>query len=71
MFYLLDKLKPTLINWRLHATYLSCFQVGSVVVGLVEEVDELFSKKDKEREATIFENLPMREEPRIWIDLIF
>jgi len=40
-------------------------EVGSVVVGLVEEVDELFSKKDKEREAIIFENLPMREEPRI------
>ena len=49
----------------MHATYLFCFQVGSVVVGLVEEVDELFSKKDKEREAIIFENLPMREEPRI------
>merc|ERR1711956_79480 len=40
-------------------------EVGSVVVGLVEQVDELFSKKDKEREAIIFENLPMREEPRI------
>ena len=53
------------LDERLQATYLSCFQVGSVVVGLVEEVDELFSKKDKEREAIIFENLPMREEPRI------
>jgi hypothetical protein len=39
--------------------------VGSVVVGLVEEVDELFSRRDKEREAIIFDNLPMREEPRI------
>ena len=54
MFYFLDKLKPTLINWCLHATYLSCFQVGSVVVGLVAEVDELFRKNDKEREGIIF-----------------
>merc|ERR1719373_309385 len=38
-------------------------EIGSAVVGLVGEIDELFSSKDKEREEIIFENLPIREEP--------
>jgi len=39
--------------------------VGSVVKGLVGEIDELFSNKDKEREELSFDNLPIREEPRL------
>ena len=42
-----------------------CFQVGSVVKDLVGEIDELFSSKDKEREELSFDNLPIREEPRL------
>jgi len=32
---------------------------------LVESVDELFSKKDKEREEINFSNLPIKEEPKL------
>jgi len=39
--------------------------VGAVVKDLVEEVDELFSNKDKEREDLSFESLPLKEEPRL------
>ena len=53
-------------NNYLFARYLFfCFQVGAVVKDLVEEVDELFSNKDKEREDLSFESLPLREEPRL------
>ena len=39
------------------------FQVGSVVKDLIEEVDELFSEKDKDRNEVTFDKL--REEPRL------
>jgi len=39
--------------------------VGAVVKDLVEEVDELFSNKDKEREELSFDTLPVRDEPRL------
>ena len=39
------------------------FQVGSVVKDLIEEVDELFSEKDKDRDEVTFDKL--LEEPRI------
>ena len=53
-------------NNYLFARYLLfCFQVGAVVKDLVEEVDELFSNKDKEREELSFDTLPVRDEPRL------
>merc|ERR1712008_478548 len=38
-------------------------EVGSVVKDLIEEVDELFSEKDKDRDGVTFDKL--LEEPRI------
>jgi len=39
--------------------------VGVLVKDIVDVVDELISNKDKEREELSFDNLPIRDEPRI------